>query len=96
MVQVAIEQLQQELSASRKEEEVFKDEARKVQKFIPVLLACITPTQCFALATNRNVNHEAALMSIQSTRQKSQATSHAMYAHSILQPFFKTGEIQLL
>lgn len=31
MVQVAIEQLQQELSASRKEEEVFKDEARKVQ-----------------------------------------------------------------
>ncbi len=30
-MQVAIEQLQQELSASRKEEEVFKDEARKVQ-----------------------------------------------------------------
>ena len=30
MLQVAIEQLQQELSASRKEEEVFKEEARKV------------------------------------------------------------------
>ena len=30
LLQVAIEQLQQELSASRKEEEVFKEEARKV------------------------------------------------------------------
>ena len=31
LVQVAIEQLQQELSASRREEEVFKEEARKVK-----------------------------------------------------------------
>ena len=38
-VQVAIEQLQQELSASRKEEEVFKEEARKV---LCLLLACST------------------------------------------------------
>ena len=43
MAQVAIEQLQQELSASRKEEEVFKDEARKVQLCAWPFLALVLP-----------------------------------------------------
>lgn len=48
VLQVAIEQLQQELSASRKEEEVFKEEARKVT--LCLLLAGSTasfPCACF-------------------------------------------------
>ena len=38
LLQVAIEQLQQELSASRREEEVFKDEARKVSSSVQLSL----------------------------------------------------------